>query len=99
MNEKNKYAEAAKKQIEELKEKLCKSRSEVMRQRECIAEISTEHDELIDEFEKAKTEVAREIFEEIENLLTKDNFRLIGNRSAFAELKKKYTEGYVNDHQ
>ena len=40
----------------------------------------------------ARSTVAREIFEEIENLFIKDNFRLICNRSAFAELKKKYTE-------
>ena len=38
------------------------------------------------------SDVAREIFEEIENLFLKDNFRLICNRSDFAELKKKYTE-------
>ena len=44
---------------------------------------------------KAKADVAREIFEELENLLIKDNFRLICNRSAFAELKKKYTEGDI----
>ena len=38
------------------------------------------------------SDVAREIFEVIENLFIKDNFRLICNRSAFAELKKKYTK-------
>lgn len=41
----------------------------------------------------AKAEVAREIFEEIENLFAVENFRLICNRQAFAELKKKYTGG------
>lgn len=38
-----------------------------------------------------KSEVARDIFEEIENLFAVENFRLICNRQAFAELKKKYT--------
>lgn len=38
-----------------------------------------------------KREVAREIFKEIENLFAVENFRLICNRQAFAELKKKYT--------
>lgn len=42
--------------------------------------------------EKIKTEVASEIFAEIEKLLIIDNFRLICNRIDFAELKKKYTE-------
>jgi hypothetical protein len=41
--------------------------------------------------DKAKAEVAREIFEEIETLFAVENFRLICNRQAFAELKKKYT--------
>lgn len=40
----------------------------------------------------SKREFAKEIFEEIENLFAVENFRLICNRQAFAELKKKYTE-------
>ena len=55
--------------------------------------------------EEAKTEVAREIFEEIENLVRRDRYcysiradgviteSLIMDGDMFAELKKKYTEG------
>ena len=48
-----------------------------------------------DAIEQAKSEVAK-IFEEIENLFAVENFRLICNRQAFAELKKKYTGGDNN---
>ena len=69
-----------KSEVEQLKEKLCKSRKEVMRQRECICEISTEHDELIDEFENAKTEVALKVIKEAERIL---NVKIIGIEEDF----------------
>lgn len=57
---------------------------------------SKQYDDII----KAKAEVAREIFEEIESLLYETDFldelEYIGFEIGLAELKKKYTEGEPN---
>ena len=55
---------------------------------EKLVKVRTEHPI----FNAIEEKVAREIFEEIESLFLKDNFRLICNRIDFAELKKKYTD-------
>ena len=64
-----------------------------------IAEWAYLHADVLNKLENAKAEVAREIFEEIESLLTlytyEDNYGdyiSTGLADEFAELKKKYTE-------
>ena len=52
-----------------------------------------EHCPYLDEIEKAKAEVAREIFEEIEKRVRFEAYDLDDLVIDLAELKKKYTEG------
>lgn len=72
---------------------------ELIRENKSLAKTVNEASELIrklrSKVEEAKTEVAREIFEEIERTCvdTFGNFYIGATRGAFAELKKKYTEG------
>ena len=69
-------------------------KSEVERLERILNSYALQYGTVVDQqkvVEKAKTEVAREIFEEIDRMCidTFGNF----NHRVFAELKKKYTEG------
>lgn len=75
---------------------------ELARENESLAKTVNEASELIhklrNQVEKAKAEVAREIFEEIEQTCV-DSFGCFyigATHGAFAELKKKYTEEKEN---
>lgn len=48
--------------------------------------------------DNARAEVAREIFEKIEKILTTDGYLAFGSVRKYTELKKKYTEDQNNEN-
>ena len=80
------------KQIEDITHDLCEIHCKGMKCATCDTgcEFRIEAEALYNAGYRKASDVAAEIFAEIEKLLIIDNFRLICNRIDFAELKKKW---------